>query len=116
MERKSQKKWDSIAKPIDGLGLLETYIRKICRISASPMPPKLEKRALLVLCADHGAVAEGVTQTDSSVTKIVAENFAKGQSTVNCMAEKAGVDVYTIDAGKKTPVISGEKADTGGCD
>ena len=109
VERKSQKKWDSIAKPIDGLGLLETYIRKICRISASPMPPKLEKRALLVLCADHGAVAEGVTQTDSSVTKIVAENFAKGQSTVNCMAEKAGVDVYTIDAGMKTPVYPEKK-------
>ena len=73
------------------------------------MPPKLEKRALLVLCADHGAVAEGVTQTDSSVTKIVAENFAKGQSTVNCMAEKAGVDVYTIDAGMKTPVYPEKK-------
>lgn len=102
--RRAQEKWDSIAKPIDGLGLLESYVVKLCRIAGNPAPPRIERRALLVLCGDHGVVAEGVTQTDSAVTKIVAENFAKGCSTVNCMARKAHVDVYTIDAGMHTPV------------
>ena len=32
---------------------------------------------------------------------MVAENFAKGNSTVNYMAEVAGVDVYPVDAGMK---------------
>lgn len=99
--RLAKKHLDSIAKPIDSLGLLEDMVVKLCRIGRSEKPYPLEKRALLVLCADHGVVEEGVTQTDSSVTRVVAENFAKGNSTVNYMAEVAGVDVYPVDAGMK---------------
>lgn len=101
--RRAQEKWDGIAKPIDGLGLLEGYVRKLCQIAADPAPPKLERRALLVLCGDHGVVSEGVTQTDSSVTKVVAENFAKGCSSVNYMAARAGADVFVADVGMNTP-------------
>lgn len=103
-ERRAQEKWDGIAKPIDGLGLLETYVKKLCRIAADPAPPRLERRALLVLCGDHGVVSEGVTQTDSSVTRIVAENFAGGCSSVNFMAARAGADVFVADVGMNTPV------------
>lgn len=99
--RLAKKHLDSIAKPIDSLGLLEDMVVKLCRIGRSEKPYPLEKRALLVLCADHGVVEEGVAQTDSSVTRVVAENFAKGNSTVNYMAEVAGVDVYPVDAGMK---------------
>lgn len=99
--RLAKKHLDSIAKPLDSLGLLEDMVVKLCRIGRSEKPYPLEKRALLVLCADHGVVEEGVTQTDSSVTRVVAENFAKGNSTVNYMAEVAGVDVYPVDAGMK---------------
>ncbi|MCM1567911.1 MAG: cobyrinate a,c-diamide synthase [Roseburia sp.] len=98
-KRRAQEHWDSIAKPIDGLGLLEAYVTKLCGIAASPVSPDIKKRALLVLCGDHGVVAEGVTQCGSQVTKIVAANLAEGRSTVNIMARCAGVDVYTIDAG-----------------
>lgn len=99
--RLAKKHLDSIAKPIDSLGLLEDMVVKLCRIGRSEKPYPLQKKALLVLCADHGVVEEGVTQTDSSVTRVVAENFAKGNSTVNYMAEAAGVDVYPVDAGMK---------------
>lgn len=97
-----KKRWDSIAKPIDSLGLLEDIVIRICRIANSDKPYDLSKRALVIMCADHGVVAEGVTQTGSEVTKIVSENFAKGCSTVNYMAKTAGVDVYTIDIGMNT--------------
>lgn len=97
--RKAQEHWDSIAKPIDGLGLLEGYVTKLCKVAANPAPPDIKKRALLVLCGDHGVVAEGVTQCGSEVTKIVAANLAEGRSTVNIMAKCAGADVYVIDAG-----------------
>ncbi len=98
-ERKAREHWDDIAKPIDGLGLLESYVVKLCRIAGNSAPPDIKKRALLVLCGDHGVVEEGVTQCGSEVTKIVAANLAEGCSTVNIMAEYAGVDVYVIDAG-----------------
>lgn len=101
--RLAKAHWDSIAKPIDSLGLLEEHIVRLSRIAGTAKPQEWKKRALVILCADHGVVAEGVTQTGSEVTKIVSENFAKGCSTVNYMAKTAGVDVYTVDIGMDTP-------------
>ncbi len=108
-QRRAQEHWDGIAKPIDGLGLLEGYVAKLCRIAANPAPPDIKKRALLVLCGDHGVVAEGVTQCGSEVTRIVADNLAEDRSTVNIMAKCAGVDVYAIDAGIKGTDYPGKK-------
>ena len=93
-----QRRWDSIAKPLHSLGLLEEAVIRIAgiqrtaRVSISP-------RALLVFCADNGVVAQGVTQTDQSVTAIVAENFTKGQTSACVMAKKAGVDLIPVDIG-----------------
>lgn len=111
--RYSKRHWDSIAKPIDSLGLLEDMVVKLCRIQGREAPYDLSKRALLVLCADHGVVTEGVTQTGAGVTKIVSENFAKGCSTVNYMAKAAGADVYTVDIGINAPSYAEKKLKTG---
>lgn len=107
--RLSRQHLDSIAKPIDSLGLLEDMVCRLCKIGGSEAPYDLSKKALLILCADHGVVKEGVTQTGSEVTRIVSENFAKGCSTVNYMAKSAGVHVYTIDAGMDTPFYPEKK-------
>ncbi|MDD6207097.1 MAG: cobyrinate a,c-diamide synthase [Clostridiales bacterium] len=98
----SKRYWDQIAKPIGSLGRLEKIVSKMAYINGQVHPVKQEKRALLIMCADHGVVKEGVTQTDSSVTKTVSENFAKGASSVNQMADVAHVDVYPIDIGMDT--------------
>jgi uncharacterized ion transporter superfamily protein YfcC len=45
---------------------------------------------VVIFCADNGVAEEGVTQTDSSVTAVVTENFAKGIASVNRMAFVAG--------------------------
>lgn len=97
--RLAKMHWDKIAKPIDSLGMLEDYVVKLCSIVENAAPFMLDKKAVVCLCADHGVVAEGVTQTDSSVTKVVAENFAKGNSTVNRMSKVAGADVFAFDVG-----------------
>ena len=73
-------KWDAIAKPIDSLGVFEDMVARLCAIAGTVNPGDYKRRALLTLCADHGVVAEGVTQTDASVTKVVAENIAHGCS------------------------------------
>lgn len=101
--RRAKQHWDSIAKPIDSLGLLEDYVVKICQIAGNAGPCDIGRRALVIFCADHGVVTEGVTQTGQEVTRIVSENFAKGCSTVNIMARQAGADVYTVDVGMNTP-------------
>ncbi len=96
-------RWDNIAKPIDSLGILEDYVVKLCAISGSPEPYDMSRRALVILCGDHGVVCEGVTQTGREVTRIVAENFVAGCSSVNYMAQCAGADVFTVDIGMDTP-------------
>ena len=95
----AKEKWDAIAKPIDSLGVFEDMVARLCAIAGTVNPGDYKRRALLTLCADHGVVAEGVTQTDSGVTKVVAENIAHGCSGVNYMAKTAGVDVYAVDIG-----------------
>lgn len=101
--RLSKAYWDSIAKPIDSLGMLEDYVVKLSYIAMDPAPYEVKKRALVIFCGDNGVVCEGVTQTGSEVTRIVSENFAKGCSSVNFMASSAGADVYPIDLGMDTP-------------
>lgn len=94
----AQQHWDSLGKPIDSLGVLEQHVTKLCMIERTAQP-HIRRRALAVLCADHGCVREGVTQTDSSVTRIVAENFARGLTTTSVLAQQFAVDLFPIDVG-----------------
>ncbi len=100
-----RKRWNSLAKPIHGLGRLEDLIVQVAGIQRTA-DIRLERKALLVLCADNGVTAEGVTQTGQEVTAVVARNFLTGQTTACIMAERAGADVYPIDVGmaEATPV------------
>ncbi|MDD3192544.1 MAG: nicotinate-nucleotide--dimethylbenzimidazole phosphoribosyltransferase [Oscillospiraceae bacterium] len=118
MEQASRR-WDGIAKPLHSLGLLE---RAVIRIAGMQRTAKvaLSPRALLIFCADNGVVAQGVTQTDQSVTALVAENFTKGQTSACVMAKKAGVDLFPVDIGiaqeKKIPGLLQEKIRPGTAD
>lgn len=94
----SRRRWDGIAKPIGGLGLLEEMITRIAGICKTE-EISLDRKGVVIFCADNGVVEEGVTQTDSSVTAVVTENFAKGIASVNRMASVAGADVMPIDIG-----------------
>lgn len=94
----AQQHWDSLGKPIDSLGVLEQHVTKLCMIERTTQP-RINRRALAVLCADHGCVREGVTQTDSSVTRIVAENFARGLTTTSVLARQFAVDLFPVDVG-----------------
>ena len=91
-------RWNSIAKPIGSLGLLEEAIIKIAGLTGNA-DCRLNRRAVVVMCADNGVVEEGVTQTDSSITALVAGNIAKGNASVCHMASVAGADVFPVDIG-----------------
>ncbi len=93
-----KKKWDSIAKPIDGLGKFEELVCKIGAIQ-NTIDIHIDKKAAVIFCSDNGVVAEGVAQTDNSVTALVAENITKGISTVAKMAKVCSCDCYAVDVG-----------------
>lgn len=92
------KRWDSIGKPLRSLGLLEKAVVKMAGICGTA-DVKMDKKAIVVMCADHGVVAEGVTQTSSDVTRIVAENLTTGRTSVNIIASRAGADIFPVDMG-----------------
>ena len=62
------------------------------------------KKCIVSFCADNGVVAQGVTQTDSGVTAIVAGNMLAGKASVCCMSRVAGAETLPIDAGMLTEV------------
>ncbi len=99
--KKAKTHWDAVAKPLHGLGLLEDVIARMAGVA----PLRREyKKCIVSFCADNGVVAQGVTQTDSSVTAIVAGNMLTGKSSVCCMSRVTGAEVLPIDAGMVTEV------------
>ena len=94
----AQKRWDSIAKPLHSLGKMEKIVMQIAGITGSA-DVRLDKRALVAMCADNGVVEEGVTQTGQEVTAIVAENFLKGDTSACVMCRQCGTDVFPVDVG-----------------
>lgn len=98
VERQVKACWDNIAKPLDGLGKFETMIARIGAITGN-VQVDISAKAVLVMCADNGIVAEGISQSGQEVTALVVESMARGQSSVCKMARRVGADVKVIDIG-----------------
>lgn len=90
--------FNSMAKPIAGLGEFEAMIAKIAAISGDA-DIDISKKCVIVMCADNGVVAEGVSQTESFVTAIVSKNFARKSTSVNILSNYTGADVIPVDIG-----------------
>ena len=100
---KARQHWLQIAKPLYSLGLLEDAVTKLAGIKGS-LSFSLKKKGLIIMCADNGVVAEGVTQTGQEVTAIVSQNFTRHETSACIMADYNGVDLFPIDIGMITDV------------
>ena len=103
----ARRRWDSIAKPLGSLGLLEEAVVRIAGVTGSA-DVDISRRAVVVMCADNGVVAQGVTQTGQEVTAIVAENMSSGDTSVCAMSRVAGAEVVPVDIGTAVP-LTGER-------
>jgi nicotinate-nucleotide--dimethylbenzimidazole phosphoribosyltransferase len=99
----AEKQWASVAKPLGSLGVLEEDITRMAGIFGTNRYT-IEKRAVIVMCADNGVVAEGVTQTGQEVTAIVAENMTHSSTSVCKMSAIARADVFPVNIGICTDV------------
>lgn len=104
---KAEKHWNGIAKPLHGLGLMEKIISRIAGIQ-NTTDVHIDKRAVIVMCADNGIVEEGVTQTGQEVTAVVSCNMADGISSVCRMASCTKTEVIPVNIG-----IALDKLDNG---
>ena len=94
----AKERWDSVAKPLGSLGLLEDMVCRLAAIQGTP-DVDISRRVCVVMCADNGVVCEGVTQSDSSVTALCANEIAAGRSSVNAIAKSVNADVVAVDIG-----------------
>lgn len=106
---RAEKRWMSVGKPLFSLGTLEGAVIRMAGMKRKSQFT-LAKKGLVILCADNGVVAEGVTQTGQEVTAIVADNFAQGKASVCHMCKEAGADVFPVDIGMSADVPAVTKA------
>lgn len=98
---KTWKCWDSLCKPLRGLGWLEEVLVQMAGIYGTSHPHP-DKRAVVIMGADNGVVEEGVTQTDSSVTIQVLENMGECLSTACVMCSLAHCELIPVNIGALT--------------
>jgi len=98
----ARDKWNAVAKPIGSLGELELMVEQIAGLTGTT-DVRIDKRAVIVLCADNGVVAQGVSQSEPEITTVIAGSVARGISSVCKMAHTAGIDAYSVDMGMITP-------------
>ena len=101
----AKSNWDRIAKPLGSFGDLEEMIRQIAAVQGTA-DVDISKRTAVIFCADHGIVAEGVTQCGSEITAVCARAIAEGTSNVNAIANAFGTEVIAVDIGMQTYVGS----------
>lgn len=94
----AHERWSAVAKPLGSLGLLESMIEQIAAVQGCA-DVDISRRAAVVMCADNGVVAEGVTQSDSEITAVCAKSIAEGESNINIIARIFGAEVFAYDVG-----------------
>ena len=98
--QKVLENWDRIAKPLDGMGRFESITAQIGAIMGTD-EIHISQKAVIIMCADNGIVAEGISQSGQEVTEAVARQMAKGNSAVGKMAAAIGADTIPVDIGMK---------------
>lgn len=98
--------WAALAKPLGGLGQLETMLEDAAALTGTEKL-HFERRAVLVLCADNGVVAQGVSQTGACVTRAVLKNLVARRTSVCRMAETAHCKVVAVDMGIAGEPVAG---------
>lgn len=98
----ARRRLDTRAKLPGSLGELETGIIRLAGMARTPWPCIAQKQ-VLVLCADNGVVAEGISPSSPAVTAAQAVNFARGGGTINAFARRAGAQVRVVDVGIASP-------------
>lgn len=89
---------DGLLKPIGSLGELESITVKISGITEK-LNNKINKKSIIVMCADNGVCDEGVSACPQNITTIMTNNFTKGITGVGALSKFTGTDLTVIDIG-----------------
>ena len=99
------KRQAKLAKPPGSLGKLEDIAIQLAGITGK-VKNDLDRRRIIVLCADNGIIEEGVSCTPRSVTAAQAVNMTLRKTGMSAMAKAFGDDVQVVDMGIADPYES----------
>lgn len=93
-----QERLDSLTKPPGSLGVLEEIAKKMACIQEKVLAT-IEGKTVMIMAADHGVVAEGVSAFPQEVSIQMLHNFAQQGAAINVLARQAGFKTLVADIG-----------------
>ncbi len=105
----ARTRWNALAKPIGSLGFLEEAVVKAAGIAGDARHVKLCRPALVVMCADHGVVCEGVSQTGQEVTRNVAGHSTQNRTSTASLWRRSGTATFPVDIGMLGPAFPAKR-------
>jgi nicotinate-nucleotide--dimethylbenzimidazole phosphoribosyltransferase len=87
-----------LTKPAGSLGRLEELAIQLAGILGTERPT-LARKAIVIVAADHGVTAEGVSAYPAEVTPQMVANFLAGGAAINALAGGVGARVTVVDLG-----------------
>ena len=89
---------DGLTKPPGSLGRLEELAARVAVVQRS-VRPMLLRKAIVLMAADHGVTAQGVSPYPKEVTAQMVANFLAGGAAINQLARHAGAELTLVDVG-----------------
>jgi nicotinate-nucleotide--dimethylbenzimidazole phosphoribosyltransferase len=102
---KARQRTAQLVMPTRALGRLHDMAERICAIQKS-MQPRVDRKAILVMAADHGIVSEGVSAYPQAVTGEMIKTFLSGGAGINVLSRLVGADIQVVDMGIATELDS----------
>ena len=93
----------TLAKPPRSLGKLEELSIRLAGMTGQ-VHNEVKKRRIIVLCADNGVCAEGVSATPQSVTLSQTINLTRGMTGASALARHFGDEIRVVDVGVMSDV------------
>lgn len=91
-----------MTKPPGSLGRLEELALQLGLIQETEMPA-IGRKAMLIFCADHGIVEEGVSPYPAEVTGQMVANFRAGGAAITVLCRHYGIEPLVVDMGVGKP-------------
>lgn len=102
--QEAQHQLDQLTKPLGSLGQLEEIVKRIAAATRT-LHPDIDKKAIIVMAADHGVASSGVSAYPPEVTVQMVQNFLDGGAAINVLCRWANAEFVIVDMGVREDII-----------
>ena len=95
---RARERTAQLVMPTRALGRLHQISEQLCGIQET-LEPSINRKAVLVMAADHGIVNEGVSAYPQDVTGAMVQTFLAGGAGINAICRHVNAEVLVVDMG-----------------